>query len=286
MKTQKHFNKLMNHSYSVWQGFFIALVLIGVVQTSSAELTETRKNLLLELVNKDSRYDCKYLSKEEKEFLKLRFHEINKRNNNPKACDYQLLQVGDEATIERYIKEFAKIGWAYRGAPEYSGQARFIEVYAPTMFREEPFVYSESDTPGPPLSYAITYSIVRLLRESPQLRPEVRHWALALSDNENDLPKNRTILRQWWRANEQHFRERNYEAVQPPTASATPPSPADPPTSSPDLPPSAQPPSASPAAPEIAAKNSPLIPSLITALCATLLALAYWLMARQDRPPR
>lgn len=143
----------------------------------------------------EPRYDCKYLPAEEKEVLKGYFYEVKKRTN-PRAHDYLLLQVGDEATIKHFISEFEAVGWQYREAPEHSGQARFIEVYAPTMFREEPFVDTPGDTPGPPLSYAITNSIVRLLRESPQLSAEVRYWALSLPDGELDLPKNRSILRQ------------------------------------------------------------------------------------------
>lgn len=163
----------------------------------------------------EPRYDCKYLPAEEKEVLKGYFYEVKKRTN-PRAHDYLLLQVGDEATIKHFISEFEAVGWQYREAPEHSGQARFIEVYAPTMFREEPFVDTPGDTPGPPLSYAITNSIVRLLRESPQLSAEVRYWALSLPDGELDLPKNRSILRQWWRANKRDFREHNYQTVQPP----------------------------------------------------------------------
>ena len=273
----------MKYYFCFLKGCLCALVFLGLLPSASAELSDSRKEQLVKLVE-EPLYDCKYLNAEEKEFLKRHFYEVNKRTNNPEACDYQLLQVGDEATIKRYVKKFETMGWKYRGAPEHSGQALFIEVYAPTMFREEPFVSTPGDTPSPPPSYFITYAIVRLLRESPQLRPEVRHWALSLSDDEQDLPKNRTILRQWWRANERHFRARNYQAVQPPADPANPSSPAGAPMPPDGMPPAPSPPSTAPATSETAAKSSPLIPGLITALCAILLALAYWIMARREKP--
>ena len=268
----------------IWQSCICISVLLVFVQSAFADLSDSRKKQLWELVTNEDRYDCKYLNSEEKEFLKGYFYEVKKRTNNPRARDYQLLQVGDEATIKHFISEFEAVGWQYREAPEHSGQARFIEVYAPTMFREEPFVDTPGDTPGPPLSYAITNSIVRLLRESPQLSAEVRHWAFSLPDGELDLPKNRTILRQWWRANERHFRERNYQAVQPPSETSILPPPGDAPPRSPDTQPPATPPPNASTAPEADAKNSSLVAVLITALCASLLALACWLMARSEKP--
>ena len=237
----------------------------------------------MELVDKDSRYDCRYLSSEEKEFLKGYFYEINKRNNNPEACDYQLLQVGDEATIDRYIKEFQTQGIILYGAtPSESGQARFIEVFAPVIFRDEPLVYFGGDTPGPPQTYGMTVAIIRLLRESPQLSAEVRHWALSL--NEKELEKNRTLLQKWWRANERHFHERNYAAVQPPPDSAAPAPHADTSSPAPNTQPSATP-IPTTAAPQPAAESSSLPAFLITALCATLLALAYWRISRRGKTP-
>ena len=94
----------MTYLSCIWQSSICALVLLGLIQIASAELSDSRKKQLLELVNNDDRYDCKYLSAEEKEFLKADFYESKKRTNNPEAHDYQLLQVGDEATIERYVK--------------------------------------------------------------------------------------------------------------------------------------------------------------------------------------
>lgn len=282
MKKRWDSAKTMNSYPSIWQSGISALVFLSLMQSAFSELADSRKRQLMQLVE-EPHYDCKYLSLEEKEFLKGYFYEVIKRTNNPTACDYQLLQIGDEATIQRYVREFRATGIIASGAtPSASGQACFIEVFAPVIFRDEPLVYSGGDTPGLPQSYGMTASIIRLLRESPQLSPEVRHWALSL--NERELEKNRALLQKWWRANERHFRERNYQAAQPPPVTTTPPSPADtrPPSLNP--PQSATPPPTAAGEPGAAAENSSFIAGFVTALCATLLALAYWLNARQKRP--
>ena len=261
------------------------LVLFSFLNSSFAELSDLKKKQLLQLTQ-DPRYDCKFLSAEEKEFLKLEFYESKKRNNDPTSRDYQLLQIGDEATIERYIKEFEPIRRAYSDAPIHSGQARFIELYAPILLRDEPFDNIPGDTPGPPLSYEITVSVIRLLRESPQLSPEVRHWALSLPDGmlAEDMVNNRMILRKWWQANERHFHERNYAAVQPPPESATPDSHSNISPPAPNSQPSATPLPVTASVPEPAAESSSLLAGLITALAATFLALAYWLKVWRKTP--
>ena len=283
----------MKYLFAIRRSCFYVLVFLGLWHSALAEVTDSRKKQLMEFFEQDDRYDCKYLPAEEKEFLKGYFYEIRKRTNNPEARDHQLLQVGDEATIERYIKEFNAVyiqrkvvGWQYGAAPERSGQARFIELYAPILLRDEPFDNRPGDTPGPPFSYEITVSVIRLLRESPQLSPEVRHWALSLPDGmlAEDMVNNRTILRKWWQANERHFHERNYAAVQPPPEAAATSSHPDTSPPSPTAQSPTTPPPAAPAAPEPAAENSSLLAGLITALCATLLALAYWLKVRRKPP--
>jgi len=228
----------------------------------------------------EPRFDCKYLSADEKEFLKTYFYDVKKRTN-PEAHDNQLLQVGDEATIERFIKRYQS-GEYVTDEMIHSGQAIFIEVCAPNMFRDEPLVFSEGDTPGlAPLSYGTAHILILLLRTSQQLSPEVRHWALSL--NEKELQKNRALLQKWWRANERHFRERNYSAAKPPTDSAAPSPTADTPPPSPDTAPSKPAPAAtSPREPTEQSSSLPAV--LITALCTSLLALALWLNTRGKGP--
>ena len=266
-----------------FKGCIWPVMLFFLLSYTFAELPEARKKQLIQLVE-EPLYDCKYLPAEDKAFLKNYFYEIKKRTNDPTACDDQLLQVGDEATIDRYIKEFQTQGIVVYGAtPSASGQARFIEVFAPVIFRDEPLVYSGGDTPGPPQSYGMTTAIIRLLRESPQLSAEVRHWALSL--NERELEKNRALLQKWWRANERHFHERNYAAVQPLPEAAAAASQADTSPPAPNTQPSATPLPATTAAPEPAGENSSLLAGLITALCATLLGLAYWRVSRRGKTP-
>ena len=259
--------------------YFTALLWLAFCQSASC-LTEERKQELIRRVSENSIYDCKYLPAEEKEFLKGVLYEINRRTNNPEARDYQLLQIGDEPTLERRVKEYQETGVNMDGFPAASGQARFIEVYAPAIFSNEPYVYSGGDTPGPPLSYGMTYPIIRLLRESPQLSPEVRHWALSL--NADEYQKNRAILQKWWKENERQFKERDYLAVKPPLDQSPPPLLPDNPSPSvndsrPAIPP---PPDAILAA---VPKSSSFPGVLIAALCAILLAGALWLVASRDK---
>lgn len=269
----------MRHQFSTLKCCIFASVLPWLMHSAAAELSDTRKAQLIQLVE-EPRYDCKYLPAEEKEFLKGYFYEV-KKHTDPEAHDYQLLQVGDEPTIERYIKEFEYTGMNMTGFPRASGQARFIETFAPAMFREEPLVFSEGDTPGAaPLSYGVTCNIIQLLRESPQLSPEVRHWAFSL--NPDDLERNRTLLRKWWKENEKQFKERNYIAVKPLQEQSPPPL----------LPDNPSPPAndnrhtlpATPASAPVAAPEPSSLPAiLITALCVALLAAALWLAARRGK---
>ena len=270
----------MKYSFSTWRKCLCSLLFFWLLNNAFAEVSDARKKQLMQLVD-EPRYDCKYLSAEEKEFLKGYFYEVKKRTN-PEAHDNQLLQVGDESTIERFVKRYQS-GEYVTDEMIHSGQAIFIEVCAPNMFRDEPLVFSEGDTPGlAPLSYGTAHILVLLLRASPQLSPEVRHWALSL--NEKELEKNRTLLQKWWRANERHFHERNYAAVQPPPDASASPSPADTFPPSPNTERSETPPPAAPAAAGPPMENSSLLAGLITALCATLLALAYWLCTRRGKP--
>ena len=282
MTQRKYFTKTMKCQFSMWQSCLYVLVLLWLFQSALAEVPESRKKQLIQLVD-DDRYDCKYLLIEEREFLKGYFYEVKKRTN-PQAHNYQLLQVGDEPTIERYIREFELTGSNDGGYPSFSGQARFIEVYAPALFRDEKLIYSQGDARMPPLSYGLTYDILRLLRESPQLAPNVRHWALSL--DENELEKNRTLLQKWWRANERHFHEHNYQAVQPPAESVTPPSATKASLPSTIKPRPTAPPQSASAAPEAATQQSSLAAGFIAAICATLLAIAYWLHARRNETQR
>lgn len=271
----------MKSLFSDWQFYLFAGVFFAHMQSAFAELPDTRKSQLIQWVDDDTR-DCKYLSAEEKEFLKGYFYEV-KKHTNPEAHDYQLLQVGDEPTIERYIKEFEYTGMNMTGFPIASGQARFIETFAPAMFREEPLVFSGGDTPGAaPLSYGVTCNIIQLLRESPQLSPEVRHWALSL--NPDYLEKNRTLLRKWWKENERRFKEHDYLAVKTPQEQS-PPSllPDNPAPSANDNRPALPAPAA--ATPATVPEQSSLPAILITTLCAMLLAVAFWLAARRGKSP-
>ena len=282
MTQRKGFVKTMKYSFSAWRNCLYSLLFCWPLNNAFADVSNARKEQLMQLVD-EPRYDCKYLSAEEKEFLKGYFYEVKKRTN-PEAHDNQLLQMGDEATIERYIKEFQTQGIIVYGAiPSESGQARFIEVFAPVIFRDEPLVYSGGDTPGPPQTYGMTVAIIRLLRESPQLSPEVRHWALSL--NEKELEKNRTLLQKWWRANERHFHERNYAAAQPPPESAAPPSPADTSQPQPNTQPTSTPSPTATVLTDPATENFSLLAGLITALCATFLAIAYWQLSRRGKTP-
>ncbi len=187
-------------------------VLTGLVATvGRAEVSDARKAELNELVS-DSQSDCRYLSPEENGFLREYFYDSKRISNNPDARDNQLIQVADEATIQKRIQEFETLGY-FKMPVDKSGEPRFITAMAEALFREEPYVESNSDTLMPPKSYRVTYSIVKILRDSPQLSPEVRHWALGL--NIDDPVNNRAILRKWWRENGAVFGDNDYKAVQP-----------------------------------------------------------------------
>ena len=88
-----------------------------------------------------------------------------------------------------------------------------LKRLAPDLFRLEPLFFDGGDVARPPLSYATATLLVQVLQNSAEFNEEVLNWARRL--NAYDLEKAREILQEWWRENEQLFKDKNYKAVKP-----------------------------------------------------------------------
>ena len=186
------------------------LILLGLECTALAAIDEGRKRELEEYVGKIPDSDCRYLSPEEKEFVRGFLSDLKAGPNEPSGYNRQLLQVGDEATIRAYIQVLSQgVGLDY--AVLDSGEPRFIEPLAALLLREEPFVLSGGDAPTPPKSFSAATFIQHLIMDSPQFDSNVRNWARSLDGN--DLVRLRSVLRTWWRANESALKRQDFGAV-------------------------------------------------------------------------
>src|SRR4051794_31219325 len=181
----------------MWRSIFTMLCLECA---ALAVIGEGRKRELEKYVGSNAYNDCRYLSAEEKDFVRGFLNEGKSVRNERSVYDRPLLQVGDEATIQAYIQKILKTS----ELDEYvcdSGEPRFIEPLAAILLRQEPFVMSGGDAPTPPRSYSAATWIHQLMIDSPQFSSNVRNWARSLDGD--DLPRLKGILSKWWLQNEE-----------------------------------------------------------------------------------
>src|SRR5688572_5262932 len=139
----------------------------------------------------------------------------------------RLYYLGDIEARDALVKEYfrdAVQGQAHRQGSLFAaaGDPAVIPMLAPALLRQEPFYRAGDDAFSYPMSFDTARIIIAIVRNSPAFSSDVLNWARAFPSNDTPPDEQlRTIVREWWYANELHFREGNYKAVQPGRARAS-----------------------------------------------------------------
>lgn len=125
--------------------------------------------------------------------------------------DYILVHLGDEETIRALelamtAGDDEQFNWATHIFSSCN-DLRVIEHIAPALF------YVEDDQVGCPRKVQAKMAIAEVFRRTPGLKQEVYKW---FDDIAQALPYHQIpVVQAWWKANEVHFRKRDFLAVKP-----------------------------------------------------------------------
>ena len=146
------------------------------------------------------------------EQLRLKANETEVPDSTRAYFSDFLFDLGDETTIINYAERYNAGDTSVAGSFPYCQNPRVIELIAPVMFHDEGWV-----TQGPHLapSFSTAQLILQILATTPDFNSEVINWARRLPGQIKTFLDVRDVMREWWRANERFFKERNYKAVQP-----------------------------------------------------------------------
>jgi hypothetical protein len=135
--------------------------------------------------------------------------------SGPHYDDDTLFWMGEPTVRKQYLQEIRKSHIGPIGVVMRSGDPTIIEEIAPSIFVEEPDRdVGGVDTPARPTSFRLAFIITHILKNSPDFSDEVRQWAQKQSMVDGGVDY-REMMRDWWRANEKFFKEKNYQAVRP-----------------------------------------------------------------------
>jgi hypothetical protein len=102
---------------------------------------------------------------------------------------------------------------------EESGQARLVHQFSEEFLREDGDAVGGPFDTVYPTSVSIGQMVLRLLEHSSEVSPEVRVWSRNNSElwmvKKAGVSRFRDIMRDWWNANEQHFRSEQFSLVKP-----------------------------------------------------------------------
>lgn len=124
---------------------------------------------------------------------------------------YILFLLGDPIERKREVTKFRDSPWR-DGALAKLGEPWVIEEVAPDMFREEE-IPPPSELPNLPLSNGAAALIIANLQQATIYPEEVMRWAKSTSPY--DQPAILGVMRDWWRENEQFFKEKKYHLIKP-----------------------------------------------------------------------
>lgn len=137
-----------------------------------------------------------------------------------------LVNMGDTNTIEQLMAEYS----TYIGARRYLGeelarscsQPLVIPTLAQHLQIEEPSLpgFTGGDARLPRLSVDVARIIRGIILKSSVFNADVKAWAESLSERDRDLL--RESMRLWWKENGERIKQKDYEAVTPPTTAPTP----------------------------------------------------------------
>ena len=157
----------------------------------------------------------------------------------PEQFISSLICLRDEETIRNITPEEAL--QTYKNELMRCGSPVAIEAVVPIMFVEEPFRGGVAvDVPFVSDSHHVAGAwIPFMLKRTPGFSEQVYDWAIRYHHPPTpaDWELMRQAMRAWWKDNEQHFHERNYQAVTPPKVELVEIAPPEPPADTPPEPP-------------------------------------------------
>lgn len=196
--------------------------LAGLAIRANAELTVEEISELAGRYGGDTLIPITNLTEAERKSLSEYSHKkiaVSDSKYERERYETFLVRLGDEWAFEKVVERFAAGDVAIvRELFAESGRPKAVEVLVPLMFKEERYQRLGGDVPHVPISFFAAAAIPMVLGNSPSFSPEVIQWAQAInrpSGGHIEYPEIRAVMRDWWRANEQHFRAKNYKAVQP-----------------------------------------------------------------------
>ena len=204
-----------------------------------------------------------------------------------------LMFLGDTAARDELVQNYYRDGAVGRGFNKFhafraAGDPELITMLAPALLLPEPFQRFGTDAFSYPLSFDAASTIVAVAGNSPAFNSDVINWARSFDAGETPPDEQlRGIVREWWHANEQFFRDKIFAAVRPGRLPALPPAAEERVPADTALEPKPSLPHTNPQIAEMPQESSNnRLAYLITGAVATLLALAYWLNTRRVRAER
>ncbi len=246
---------------------FLFILGITLVARAQDEIPQERRELneLFESVQRwDQRLEALRRLPAEKKEAYIEFTRKDLSTETSPGGRDQILEIlyylGDTAARDELVRNYYRDGTDSRTAMQSStfsaaGDPELVPMLAPALLCPEPYRRFGDDAFTYPLSFQTAPTVIGIIRNSPAFSADVINWARRFPKSDTPPTEElREIVREWWRAHEPFFREKNYKAVQPgrdlkpdPVPDLTPEVPASPP--------------ATPAPPILASKSSAATPA-------------------------
>ncbi len=187
---------------------------IIIARLNAQEISEQATNFAFGLKPDERAREAALLSPSDKERLVGEMQDAAKTNPAAKhGYTVAMATLGDEESIKQLVSEFIGNDGASPGLLAPMQNPRIIEMVAPEFFRDEPMRLTGGDVVIVPRSFRAAELAVEILANSPAFNSDVINWARTVRGL--SWSEKRELVRPWWKANEQVFREKNYKAAQP-----------------------------------------------------------------------
>lgn len=187
---------------------FLIIACVAVAATTFAyDLTDSPLRAeVLELLKESGGIRSRIMAlPAEKNKAMLDYVRLQQSRDVAKDFDYQsvLLCLGDEATYQDLLKK------KDFGSLQDTLDPHAFELIAPEMFGDltprGPRIYSYS-------TYARS-AIVHMLWQMPEVPPRIKAWLETFRDTDLSNEESQQIFRDWWTANEDAWRRRNFAVL-------------------------------------------------------------------------
>jgi len=193
----------------------VALLILAGFEVAPAQLSpkdaQAKGDLLLSLVPDERHEYIAKMAPTEREAVR-KWAKIN----YPKDHAYSILHRGvlveldDEDTLKREIAGFVAGNHEMYLVFADANNPHIIEMFIPFLFKDEAITNQRPL----PMWWTAMLLIVYILRDASQFSPEVHAWARDVNCYSRKM-ESQTLVRQWWLANRDAFRKKDYAAVKP-----------------------------------------------------------------------